>query len=405
MPYTAQHRAYLDIQIKNFDLIQLTKTKQEHAQILQTISIAIHSLLQQIEMMLQPSHAHFQILLYYDSIPVLYQRLYEIDDQVYELSKNTFQQALFLGVGVYLGTQEEDMHTSFENAQLARIMSPDAMRLHTHIEFYEVSYRTLQIRKRKLEQAMHKAISAHEFQLYLQPKIPLKSHLPFSAEALFRWPTCPQQNLSVFDLITLAEANGFIEEIDIEIFHQVCDYQQARKNLGLPLFPISVNLSRVHFIDPNFFINYQTIFSQYQLPTSCIEFELTESSLMRHPQLIYSVLQDIKKQGFPISLDDFGSGASSIQALKEFPFSTIKLDRFLFLEESSRSRKIVKALLRLAKSLEITCVAEGIEQSEQVSFLKQEQCDYIQGYFFSPPLSCSQFDAYLQTYSLDDKEA
>lgn len=405
MPYTAQHRAYLDIQIKNFDLIQLTKTKQEHAQILQTISTAIHSLLQQHEMMLQPSHAHFQILLYYDSIPVLYQRLYEIDDQVYDLSKNTFQQALFLGIGVYLGTQEEDMHTSFENAQLARIMSPDAMRLHTHIEFYEVSYRTLQIRKRKLEQAMHKAISAHEFQLYLQPKIPLKSHLPFSAEALFRWPACPQQNLSVFDLITLAEANGFIEEIDIEIFHQVCDYQQARKNLGLPLFPISVNLSRVHFIDPNFFINYQTIFSQYQLPTSCIEFELTESSLMRHPQLIYSVLQDIKKQGFPISLDDFGSGASSIQALKEFPFSTIKLDRFLFLDESSRSRKIVKALLRLAKSLEITCVAEGIEQSEQVSFLKQEQCDYIQGYFFSPPLSCSQFDAYLQTYSLDDKEA
>lgn len=392
------HIAYLDIQIKNFDLVQLTKTRQECTQVLCQLMDALHSLIHEHEYIRQPSYAHFQCYLHYASLPLLYHRIYEIDDCIYTRSKQVLKHALFLGIGVCISTYEADIQTSFDNAHLARIMSPDAARLHTHIEFYESSYRSLQIRKRKVEQAMYKAISANEFQLYLQPKIPLKPQLPFSAEALFRWPTCPQKNMSVFDLITLAESNGCIEEIDIEMFHQVCKYQQYRQQHNHSLFPISVNISRIHFNKPNFFTEYLRIFSSYQLPTSCIEFELTESSLTSHPHMIYDTLREIKTLGFSISLDDFGCGASSLQALKEFPFTTIKLDRFLFVDENQRSRSIVKSLLQLASVLNIQCVAEGIEQLEQVSFLKKENCDYIQGYVFSPPISIPQFERYLKDY-------
>lgn len=393
------HIAYIDMQIKNFDFIQLTKSNQECTKILTTLSDILHSSLQQHEYILQPAHAQFQLSLIYTSVSALYRRLYEIDDRIGEYSKHTLHHTLFLGIGVSIDRYENDTKTSFDNAHLARIMSSDASRLHTHIEFYDIAFRTLQIRKRKLEQAMYKAISLHEFELYLQPKIPLKSHLPFSAEALFRWPACPHKNISVYDLISLAEANGCIEEIDLEIFHQVCKYQHDRYQHQSPLFPISVNLSRVHFINPDFFTAYQRIFSGYHFPASCIEFELTESAWIRHPQELYHTLHEIKKLGFSIALDDFGCGASSLQALKEFPFSTIKLDRFLFLNESKRSRSIVKTLLQLATCLDLRCVAEGIEQQEQVSFLRKEGCDYIQGYVFSPPISISQFDQFLKEYS------
>lgn len=392
------HYAFLDIQIKNYDLVQLTKSKHESSILLSAILALLHKQLQPKEYMLQPAHAHFQLFLQVSSLPILYQRLYAIDDAIYEHSRRILSQALFLGIGVYITAHEEDTQTAFANAQLARIMSPDAQRLHTHIEFYDTAYRTLQIRKRSLEQVMHKAVTTHEFQLYLQPKIPLKPHLPFAAEALFRWPGCPQQHMSIYDIITLAEANGFIEEIDIEIFTQTCRYQQYRLQHHLSLFPISVNLSRVHFTTPAFFKRYQDIFSSFDLPVSCIEFELTESALQHYPQEIYTILYDIKAQGFAISLDDFGCGASSIQALKEFPFSTIKLDRFLFLNESFRSRTIVKSILSLAEALELQCVAEGIEQDEQVAFLTKEGCDYIQGYIFSPPLSLEQFEQFLSSY-------
>lgn len=162
------------------------------------------------------------------------------------------------------------------------------------------------------------------------------------------------------------------------------------------MVPISVNLSRAHLPDPDFLDPYLKICRSYQVPPSLLEFELTESIMFENFEPLVPIIEKLHQAGFTCSMDDFGSGYSSLNLLKEMPVDAIKLDRNFFLpggrSDASRGESVIQTLIELAKNLNIRTVAEGIEKMEQVEFLKSVGCDMIQGFVFARPMPIPDFE-------------
>ena len=387
--------ALLDIDIKNFEAMQLQFTRLEIQHIQAQIEAVLKPLLMRDDAYTFLNEHHIQLLLHRNDKNQLQKLIGQIDDAIYFMNHPHLHQQLFLGIGVYLLQENDDYWISSNHASLARMHSLDKNKLNTHIEYYEPVLRTKLIRRHNIESSMRKALAHQEYTMVLQPKIDLATMQVYGAEALLRWEKQASYSISTFELISIAEENGFICELDIYMFHQVLQYQQACILHNHSLLCISVNVSRCHFEQATFFDEYLTIFQSYHLPPSCIEFEITESALTHYPKRMHDVVQQMRNVGFSTSLDDFGCGVSSLSALKDIPVHTIKLDRSFFINESKRSRTIVTSILDMAKQLHITTLAEGIETQEQLSFLKAHGCEKIQGYVFSPPLSKSAFHTYI----------
>lgn len=177
------------------------------------------------------------------------------------------------------------------------------------------------------------------------------------------------------------------------------------KEAGETLFPVSVNLSRSHFVDENFLGSFVRIADKYQIDRSLIEFEVTETLFLDAAQLnkAREGLQMIHKNGFRCSLDDFGYGYSSLTLLREFEIDVLKLDRSFFLNlESSRARDVIASILDMTEKLHISTVAEGIETQQQMEYIRTVNCDTIQGYYFSRPLPVEEFEAWLREFKIEN---
>lgn len=177
------------------------------------------------------------------------------------------------------------------------------------------------------------------------------------------------------------------------------------KEAGETLFPVSVNLSRSHFVDENFLGSFVRIADKYQIDRYLIEFEVTETIFLDASQMkkVREGLQMIHKYGFRCSLDDFGYGYSSLTLLREFEIDVLKLDRSFFLNlESSRARDVIASILDMAEKLHISTVAEGIETQQQMEYIRTVNCDTIQGYYFSRPLPVEEFEVWLREFKIEN---
>lgn len=261
--------------------------------------------------------------------------------------------------------------------------------------FYDESLaRNLKI-EQELNALFEISIEKRHFQVYLQPKIGLKSNRLEGAEALVRW-NHPQKGI-IFpsEFIPLFESNGKICRLDLYVFTEVCAAIDRWRQEGLPLVPVSVNLSRQHFRDPDFLDTFAEIASNYKIPGKILEFELTESIFFENKQIktVKQAIEEMHHMGFLCSLDDFGSGFSSLGLLKEFDVDSLKLDRSFFLNMSGQKAKdVIACLIDLSRHLKVKTVAEGIESMEQVEFLRAMGCDMIQGYVFSAPIPANEFE-------------
>ena len=201
--------------------------------------------------------------------------------------------------------------------------------------------------------------------------------------------------ISPGDFIPLFEKNGNICRLDCYVFEEVCRTIDRWRREGRKLFPVSVNLSRQHFKRNDFLNQFADVAAKYRIPEGLLELELTES-IFFDDNSIAMVRESINRMhelGFKCSLDDFGSGFSSLGLLKEFDVDTIKLDRRFFLDMSKpKAEDVVECLIDLAGRLKVKTVAEGIETQEQIDFLKQIHCDMVQGFFYSPPLRAEEFE-------------
>lgn len=259
--------------------------------------------------------------------------------------------------------------------------------------FYNDGDRLKMLLQQEMENAEEHALKNREFVVYLQPKVELKTGKIAGAEALTRW-NSPEKGL-IFpgDYIPLFERNGFIRKLDLYVFEETCRLLCKWINDGKVPVSISVNLSRSYLRVPHFMDDYKEIQKQYAVPPELIEFELTETVVFENLQMLKQVIDEIHQCGFKCSMDDFGSGYSSLNVLKEVPVDVLKLDRGFFLEENDkRGNDIVRTILQLAKKLRIMTVSEGIESQTQVEFLRGAGCDLVQGYVFSKPVPIQEFE-------------
>ena len=242
------------------------------------------------------------------------------------------------------------------------------------------------------------AIKNDEFLVYLQPKFDItKDHIK-GAEALIRWNYKKSEFLSPAKFIPFFEKDGTIGKIDDIVLTKVCEAFARWKKEGKSLYPISVNLSRNRLYDENIIAHLIGIVDSYGIDHGLIDFELTESATYDDTEHMIQILNELRDNGFQISMDDFGTGYSSFSLLTEMPLDTLKLDKSFVDKVGGDSDKmqdiaVIRHIVSLAKELKFVCLAEGAEKKSQVDKLRELGCDLIQGYYYSKPIPMAEYES------------
>lgn len=239
------------------------------------------------------------------------------------------------------------------------------------------------------------AIEKEEFKVYYQPKYDPRTNEQLGAEALIRWVSDEMGFVPPGKFIPIFENSGFITEIDHYMLSHVARDQKKWLDEGRKCVPVSVNVSRAHFAEINLADQIRSIVDEAGAPHELIEIELTESAFFDDKKLMLYTINKLKKYGFLVSMDDFGSGYSSLNSLKDMPLNILKLDAGFFRGENDNERAeiVVSEILHLAKKLNMTTVAEGVDEQHQVDFLAAEGCNMIQGYYYSKPMPKEEYEA------------
>ena len=248
-----------------------------------------------------------------------------------------------------------------------------------------------------IEGKMQQALNDGEFFVMYQPKISLKDEKICGAEALVRWNNPEQGFMTPDKFIPLFERNGFIKKLDFYVYEQVFKLLERQIAAGQPVVPISVNMSRNHNKAEKFIHDFLELFNKYNVPPEYVQLEIIERSFMGSDTLS-EITERLHKEGFSVAMDDFGSGESSLNMLTTIPVDVLKFDRVFLLSSmnedgtmNQKSAEFIQILINLSKNLEKQSVFEGVETKEQCDFLKSINCDMIQGYFYSRPLSEKDF--------------
>ena len=238
------------------------------------------------------------------------------------------------------------------------------------------------------------AVNNEEFLVYYQPKYDPRTNELMGAEALIRWQTPDMGLVPPYKFIPIFEDNGFITQIDDYMLTHVARNQHKWLTEGRKCVPVSVNVSRAHFGQGDLAEYICNLVDREGCPRSLIEVELTESAFFDDENAMITTINRLKSYGFLVSMDDFGSGYSSLNSLKDMPLDILKLDAGFFRgsEDNPRTKIVVSEALTLAKSLNMKTVAEGVEDQSTVDFLALEGCDMIQGYYYSKPLTRDEFE-------------
>lgn len=255
---------------------------------------------------------------------------------------------------------------------------------------YDERLRTSMIEEQMIVREMELALETNQFAMYLQPMYDSVTNKPIAAEALVRWVHPNQGLLRPSKFMPIFEKNGFITRLDRYMWEEACKFLSKQREHGLPITPISINMSRLNLYDTGFIKILQGLLRKYDLNPSMLNIEITESAYMENPQQLIKVLKRLQSYGFKVLMDDFGSGYSSLNMLKKLPVDVLKVDmRFVQeLESDKRAAIIMKSIVQMAKMLETEIIVEGVETKEQVAFLTNLGCHIIQGYYYARPMSC-----------------
>lgn len=266
--------------------------------------------------------------------------------------------------------------------------------------FYDESMNATSADTLSLESDLRKAIENEEFEAYYQPKLSLKSGTILGFELLIRWNHPKFGLVSPVDFIPLAEEVGLIIPMGYWLIDQACK-QLLLLNQRYPDVNIAINLSAVQLQDEGIIAKIKQILGAYDIRSSNVEFELTESVLMDNKVDTISKLNELADLGVSISVDDFGTGYSSLSYLKQLPVNTLKIDRSFIkdLYQDDDDKAITKAIIAMSHNLNLKVVAEGVEDQFQRDFLTEHGCDLIQGYLISKPVPKSEVEPLLQRYN------
>ncbi len=264
---------------------------------------------------------------------------------------------------------------------------------------YSESLRNELITEQEISGLMKTAINEEQFVVYYQPQYNHSTGMLVGAEALVRWQHPDKGLISPGLFIPIFEKNGFITKLDMYVFEKTCQF--LRKNIvtKMHVVPVSINLTRYDIFSPDFIDNLEKIRTRYDIPSKYLRVEITESAALGNSEFINEAVRKLHSYGYIVEMDDFGSGYSSLNILKDIDFDVIKLD-MKFLDDNgslnnNRGTTILSSVVRMVNWLNLPIIAEGVETSEQADFLESIGCYYIQGFFYSRPLPENQFEKLL----------
>ena len=253
----------------------------------------------------------------------------------------------------------------------------------------------------EITSSLSRAIKNGELKVYYQPKMETNSFQIEGAEALIRWQKPDGRFIYPDEFIPLIERSGQIVELDYFVYREVFKFIAGRMRENKPIVPISVNVSREHLNKMEILPYVRSLFEEYRIVPDLIEFELTESIYIENTEKALQLIEGLHEMGTKVSMDDFGSGYSSLNLLSRLPIDIIKLDKVFLQDEEAENRLkendkiIISCIIDMARKLRITSLCEGVETPEQSDYLSEIGCELQQGYYFSRPIPRSDFEAFM----------
>ncbi len=291
----------------------------------------------------------------------------------------------------------EDIHVPLrqfgDRAALARqSIKSNALQ---RVAFYEERLTNTIMTNKYIEDHMERALINHEFVMYLQPKYQMETNKLVGAEALVRWVQPGHGMVSPNDFVPVFEKNGFVTKMDNYIWEEACRTIAGWRESGKRPVPVSVNLSRVHLRRRDFIETLNRLIQKYQIPKELLEIEITESV---EEQGVAGSISLLKENGYTLLMDDFGSGYSSLNTLKDTQFDVLKIDREFLQDfiETQRGQTIVEHTIQMTRSIGMELVAEGVETEEQAQFLLRCGCNVAQGFYYAKPMPVEEFEKLME---------
>lgn len=328
-----------------------------------------------------------------------------LDDITQEMSSylsQTFNISnIQIKTGVYtIPDSNTDADLSISNANMARKIAKSSQGASCVIFDQEM----FEKRRRQIEyiQALDEAIANEEFYVVMQPKVSGSRNQLMGAEALVRWKRPDGNEIYPDEFIPAFEKDGSVVKLDFYVYEKVMAYIRERLDSGKKVLPISMNVSRAHLTAGNFVPKFKALVDKYQIPTQFIELEITEGIYLENLDIFNSMFEELRMLGIRISMDDFGSGYSSLNALNDLKIDLLKIDRIFMKDENLREsdKTIIRFIIDMAKNLSMKVICEGVETKAQRTFLNEAGCDLHQGYLYSKPVTIPVFNDFIDNEDL-----
>jgi len=316
----------------------------------------------------------------------------------------TLKVAVTVGISCYPQDVNDEQHEEKVGEEIVNNASVALQEAKTtgknRYQFFNGRMRSRIMERIRLEDDLKLAIQEGQFEVWYQPKVNIRTRRVTSAEALVRWNHPVEGFISPEVFVPVAEEAGMIIELGEWILRNACHRTQELQEMGFPGLGVAVNISAVQFTDGNLLPMVSRVLAESALNPRLLELEITESAVMHDPEEVIKSLHELSQFGMRLAIDDFGTGYSSLAYLKQFPLDTLKIDRAFITDVSSDTDDvaIVEAILGLGKHFNMKIVAEGVEDEEQLNFLKAQGCDIGQGFYISRALHFDDYIEWLRAY-------
>jgi len=264
----------------------------------------------------------------------------------------------------------------------------------SYLGFYDMDEGIREVEEAAIASSMQAAMDEEQFVVYFQPKFDIANDRDIGAEALVRWKHPDTGLMPPKHFIPIFEKNGFISRLDYYVWEHVCRLIHKWLGDGICLDPITVNISRISLYNPRLADILSGLIEQYDVPIGLLNLEITESAYVSDPELIQEAIRKLHQAGFILLMDDFGSGYSSLNMLKDIDVDVLKIDmQFLSGGESPGKGKIIlESVIQMANNLGMPVIMEGVETQEQTRFLYKIGCNYVQGYYYARPMPQEEYE-------------
>ncbi|MDY6820999.1 MAG: EAL domain-containing protein [Deferribacterota bacterium] len=327
-----------------------------------------------------------------DVVHIVVNKLYDALKEPFNIDGYKLYITVSAGITIY-PDDGESVTGLLRNAETALFFAKEMGR--NTFQFFNSAMTLTSKQSFEIRNMLKKAIENKEFVLYYQPKVSIKTNEIIGAEALIRWQSPEKGLIPPNEFIPIAETSGLIRPIGQWVLEEACRQIRGWQARGIPNIKVSVNVSTIQFQDKNLSKVVEFNIKQNNLKPEQVELELTESIIMRNIEDALKIMNDLKLINVILSVDDFGTGFSSLSYIQKFPIDIIKIDKSFVSSienEKSESASIVKTIIELSKNLGIKVVAEGVETKEQLELLKKWGCDEYQGYYFSKPIPAEEYE-------------